>query len=151
MEKILHTLYFCDTLNLFTERKLKCQKATSYLFSLFYKSAMFCFHCECTPIKVDFLQWCITNKTINDESVLSWFCWYKETFKVMTRTHTQTITSSITSLTAQLVFYLNKIQWTKHRRTCLLSPLERDWSTKPIIYIMNNNFAFRYIANTEIL
>ncbi len=28
-----------------------------------------------------------------------------------------------------------------------LSPLERDWSTKPIIYIINNSFAFRYVTS----
>ncbi len=28
-----------------------------------------------------------------------------------------------------------------------MSPLERDWSTKPIIYIINNSLAFRYVTS----
>ncbi len=28
-----------------------------------------------------------------------------------------------------------------------LSPLERDWSSKPIIYIINNSLAFRYVKS----
>ncbi len=28
-----------------------------------------------------------------------------------------------------------------------MSPLERDWSTKPIIYIINNSFALRYVTS----
>ncbi len=56
----------------------------------------------------------INNKTIND-SVLSWFFWYKETVEVIVHTHTQHISSSIANLTEQLVLYQNKIQWTKHQ------------------------------------
>ncbi len=48
-------IHFCDTLNLFTERKLKWQKATSYLFSLWL------YINKSRP----FIQWCIINKTIS--------------------------------------------------------------------------------------
>ncbi len=48
------------------------------------------------------------------------------------------------NLTAQLVFYQNEPNISA---PASVSPLERDWSTKPIIYIINNSLAFRYVTS----
>ncbi len=101
----------------------------------------------------------IINKTI---SVKSWFCWYKETVEVIAperaRAHTQTHThthihtknTSVSALlTWQRSWHFIKIKYSKPNISApaSVSPLERDWSTKPIIYIINNSLAFRYVTS----
>ncbi len=85
-------------------------------------------------------------------SVLSWFCWYKETVEVIALAHTHTHTQNISVtvlLTLQRSQYFIKIENSEPNInvSTSVSPLERDWSTKPIIYIINNSFAFRYVTS----
>ncbi len=51
----------------------------------------------------------------------------------------------IANLTAQLVLYQNKIQWTKHQ--CVTIGTWLKYVTKPIIYMINNSLAFRYVTS----
>ncbi len=76
---------------------------------------------------------------------LKWSCW-----SVHTHTHTQksTRTSVPALLTWQHSWYFIKIKYSEPNISApaSVSPLERDWSTKPIIYIINNSLAFRYVT-----
>ncbi len=71
---------------------------------------------------------------------------------VHTHTHTNTQKSTRTSVPALLTWqhswYFIKIKYIEPNISApaSVSPLERDWSTKPIIYIINNSLAFRYIT-----
>ncbi len=58
-------------------------------------------------------------------------------------THTKHISSSIAK-----VGNVTLSKWNTNISACAsVSPLERDWSTKPIIYIINNSLAFRYVTS----
>ncbi len=85
-------------------------------------------------------------------------CWYKETVEVIeperTHTHTHTHkkkknTSVPALLTWQHSWFFIKIKYSEPNISApaSVSPLERDWSTKPIIYIINNSLAFRYVTS----
>ncbi len=61
-------------------------------------------------------------------------------------THTHTSVPAIAKLTAQLVLIkINTVSEPNISAPTSVSPLERDWRTKPIIYIINNSLAFRYV------
>ncbi len=62
--------------------------------------------------------------------------------------HTHTHTSVPALLTWQNSWYFIKIKYSEPNISApaSVSPLEHDWSTKPIIYIINNSFAFRYVT-----
>ncbi len=64
-------------------------------------------------------------------------------------THTHTHTQVPALLTWQHSWYFIKIKYSEANISVRVSvsPLERDWSTKPTIYIINNSFAFRYVTS----
>ncbi len=64
------------------------------------------------------------------------------------RTHIQHI-SVPALLTWQRSWYFIKIKYSEPNISAhaSVSPLKRNWSTKPIIYIINNSLAFRYITS----
>ncbi len=70
---------------------------------------------------------------------LKWSRWH-------THTHTKHISSSIANLTASWYFIKIKYSEPNISAAASVSPLERDWSTKPIIYI-NICLAFRYVTS----
>ncbi len=65
-----------------------------------------------------------------------------------THTHTQN-TSVPVLLTWQRSWYFIKIKYSEPNISApvSVSPLERNWSTKPIIYIINNSLAFRCVTS----
>ncbi len=69
--------------------------------------------------------------------------------RARTHTHTHTHTSVPALLTWQHSWYFIKIKYSEPNISApaSVSPLERDWSTKPIIYIINNSLAFRYVTS----
>ncbi len=77
--------------------------------------------------------------------------------RTRTRTHTHTHTQN-TSVPALLTWqnsrYFIKIKYSEPNISepnisapASVSPLECDWSIKPIIYIINNSLAFRYVTS----
>ncbi len=67
-----------------------------------------------------------------------------------THTHTHTHTHTVPALlTWQHSWYFIKIKYNEPNISApaSVSPLERDWSTKAIIYIINNSLAFRYVTS----
>ncbi len=73
---------------------------------------------------------------------LKWSRWY-------THTHTHTHTSVPALLTWQNSWYFIKIEYSEPNISApaSVSLLEHDWSTKTIIYIINNSFALRYVTS----
>ncbi len=74
--------------------------------------------------------------------------WSRQYTHTHAHTHTHTHTSVPALLTWQNSWYFIKTEYSEPNISAptSVSPLEHDWSTKPIIYIINNSFAFRYVT-----
>ncbi len=76
--------------------------------------------------------------------------WSRRITHTHTHTHTHTQNTSVPVLLIwQRSWYFIKIKSSEPNISApaSVSPLKRDWSTKPIIYIINNIYAFRYVTS----
>ncbi len=77
--------------------------------------------------------------------------WSRRSAHTHAHTHTHTTKHTLVPalLTWQRSWFFIKIQYSEPNISAptSVSQLERDWSTKPIVYIINNSLAFRYVTS----